>query len=303
MTRVDVLIPSRNELFLSQTVADVLAKARGEVAVYVVLEGYWPQPALPEDPRVHLLHNDQPQGLRRAVNQAAAASSGDYLMKLDAHCLMSEGWDEVLSRDCADNWIVIPPRYSLDPINWTIEQNRKPRRDYHYLSSPIGGWLKRQDYTMHGVEWWARCKERLGKPEYDLDETMSGQGSCWFMHRRHWERLGGYHPEDGYGLFINELQEIGNKTWCLGGALMTNKRCYYAHLHKGKQYGRMYHLDQADSRRGQLFCSDFWMHDRWRHPDKVHSFEWFIDHFWPVPDWPENWKELNAKGLSPNALP
>ena len=303
MIKTSVLIPSCNERFLKQTVDSLFATAAGEIEVIVMLDGPDQQWPLPEErPGLLLVHQLKRIGMRPAINCAAQLATGYFLMKLDAHCLLSDGWDDVLQKDCADNWIIIPPRYSLDPVNWCIEKNGKMRRDYHYLSSPIGGLLKRGDYTMHGVEWWERCKARVNKPEYDLDETMSGQGSCWFMSREHWDRLGGYHPEAGYGLFINELQEIGNETWCLGGALMTNKRCWYAHLHKGHQWGRMYHLDQTESRNGQLFCSDFWLHDRWKQPDKVRSFESMIDHFWPVPDWPDNWKALNASGFGPDTF-
>jgi hypothetical protein len=42
MSRVSVIIPSRNERFLAPTVADVLSKAAGEIEVITTLDGYWP---------------------------------------------------------------------------------------------------------------------------------------------------------------------------------------------------------------------------------------------------------------------
>ena len=48
--RVSVIIPSRNERFLTKTVIDLLAKAQGDIEIIAVLEGYWPDPPLPEDP-------------------------------------------------------------------------------------------------------------------------------------------------------------------------------------------------------------------------------------------------------------
>ena len=42
MSRVSLLIPARNERFLSRTVQDVCEKARGDVEVLVVLDGAWP---------------------------------------------------------------------------------------------------------------------------------------------------------------------------------------------------------------------------------------------------------------------
>ena len=106
MSKVSVIIPSRTELFLSQTVDDVFKKATGEIEVIVVLEGYWPEPPLQERPGLILIHHDQPMGLRKSINHGTDVATGEYIMKLDAHCLMAEGWDETLKADCDTDWIV-----------------------------------------------------------------------------------------------------------------------------------------------------------------------------------------------------
>ena len=41
---LSVIIPSRNEVFLQQTIDDVLRNAVGEIEVIAVLDGYWPEP-------------------------------------------------------------------------------------------------------------------------------------------------------------------------------------------------------------------------------------------------------------------
>jgi len=69
---------------------------------------------------------------------------------------------------------------------------------------------------------------------------------------------------------------------------MTNKRTSYCHLHKGKRYGRMYRISQSEIIKGHNFSSHYWMHDLW--PEREHDIGWFIDRFWPVPGWPEDWK-------------
>ena len=134
MSKVSVIIPSRNEQFLPQTVEDVITKARGEVQVIVVLEGYWPDPILPNYPNLVIIHHGKARGLRGAVNSAAKVASGEYLMKIDAHCLFAEGYDEALKADCEPNWVVAPRRYSLDAEKW--ERKDKHPIDYLYCDPP-----------------------------------------------------------------------------------------------------------------------------------------------------------------------
>ena len=42
MSKLSVIVPARNELFLNKTVDDLFAKAHGDVEVIAVLDGYWP---------------------------------------------------------------------------------------------------------------------------------------------------------------------------------------------------------------------------------------------------------------------
>lgn len=285
---ISVLIPARNELFLPQTVRDLLDKARGEVEVIVSLDGYWPEQPLPDDPRLVQIHRGQTHGMRAGINAAAAVAKGDYLLKCDAHCMFQEGYDLLLAENCDQDWVVIPRRFSLDAENWAIDQNGKPPRDYHYLCYPA--WDKNHDVGMHGVEWWDRGKQRAD-PQYEIDENMSFQGSCWFMSRRHFHDFLGGMSEVGYGTFTQEPQEIGMKTWLGGGKVMVNKRVWYAHLHKGTHYGRMWRMGRIDQQQiveGHAYSARYWMTNAWE--KRVHDIEWLIDRFDPVPTW-DNWPE------------
>jgi glycosyltransferase involved in cell wall biosynthesis len=287
LSKVSVIIPSRNERFMPQTVNDLYDHASGEIEVFVVLDGYWATELPAERPSLHYIHFGQARGMRAGINAAASVARGKYLLKCDAHCSFSPGWDEILQADCDDNWIVIPRRHSLDAENWCIDKNGKPPRDYHYLCYPDPN--KDHDGGMHGVEWPERGRQRA---EYDIDDTMSFQGSCWFMSRKHWDWIGGM-DEHGYGTFSQEPQEIGNKTWLGGGFIKVNKKCHYLHLHKGKQYGRMYHQDKSEVVAGHNYSAWFWMTDQ-PFNGRVHNIDWLVEKFWPVPTWPENWRESYA---------
>lgn len=296
MSLVSIVVPSRNERFLGKTVDDLLTKARGNVEVIAICDGYDPDPPLPEDARLRVVRFGAARGMRACINAGAAIARGGYLMKCDAHCMFAEGFDEVLKEDYAeDNWVLIPRRWSLDPENWAIEENGKGPRDYHYLSCPEWSIRERDDYSMHGLEWPERTKARQGRPEYDVDETMSWQGSMWFMSRSHWRRLGDGMSEDGYGTFSQEPQQIGLATQLGGGAIMVTKHTWYAHLHKGKRYGRGYHQDGGEIGRGHDYSARYWMSNAW--PDRVHNIEWLVDRFWPVPTWDQSWiDQARAEG-------
>jgi hypothetical protein len=118
MTDVSVLIPSRNEEFLKRTVEGVLATAEMDTEVIVVLDGEWADPGLEQHPKVTVVYVPESIGQRAATNLAAKLSTAKYVMKLDAHCILGQGWDRILMEDCEPNWTVIPRMYNLHAFNW-----------------------------------------------------------------------------------------------------------------------------------------------------------------------------------------
>jgi len=286
---LSIIIPSRNEIFLKNTVEDLLDKSESNIEIIAVLDGYWPDPMPREDKRVVYLHRGKAMGMRAAINGAAQIAKGNFLMKCDAHCMFDYGYDIKLMNDCEGNWVIIPRRKRLDAENWDIQDVGKPDVDYEYLSYPYAN--PKRDPGIHGTIWTSRAVERLNEPEYLVDENMSFQGSCWFTTKKHFlHRIGGL-QEEGYGTFIGEPQEIGMRTWLGGGKVMVNKKTWYAHLHKGKKYGRGYFMSKTEVRRGNRYSVNYWMNNNWE--DRIHDIEWLIERFWPVPTWPEDrslWK-------------
>ncbi len=131
---LSILIPSRNETFLVNTICDLLQKAEGEIEIIVVLDGYWTQPVA--DERVRYIHRGEALGMRAALNAAVCLAKGEFLMKIDAHCMVDQGFDVKLAADCEENWVVIPRRKRLDADNWCVQDVGKPDVDYEYLSCP-----------------------------------------------------------------------------------------------------------------------------------------------------------------------
>lgn len=285
---LSVIIPNRNSPFLTKTIKDILEKSSTEIEVIVNVDENWPDEFV-DDARVHYIHPSSPVGLRQGINNCVRLAKGKYIMKTDDHCMFAKDFDKVLIENhLEDNWVQIPRRYSLDAENWKINESR-PYRDYMYIDFPLKG--KAHDDGMHGVEWWDRQRERTD-PKYDIDDTPSMQGSCYFMTRNHFVNTLRFLQEEGYGQFSQEAQEIGFKTWLSGGALKVNKRTWYAHLHKGRTYGRMYNIPGFNDYtvKASNWSAEHWLNDK--EPNMIHKFEWFIDEKFPnMPSWPKKWKE------------
>src|SRR5688572_13106392 len=237
MPKLSIVIPSRDEQFLIPTIDDIFRNARGDTEVIAVLDSdKWPagwKEVTERHPRLHTLHNGQSLGMRASINRgfgSAMSRGADYIMKLDGHCALSEGFDITLLSEIEDNWVVIPRRGRLDPENWCATDTHKPDIDYHYLSFPndpndFGG------PGLNGKVWEERARERK---DIEVDEEMSSQGSAWLTSVANFQRLE-LMDELHYGKFWNEMQEIGLKCWLSGGKMMVNKRAKYLHLHKGRK--------------------------------------------------------------------
>jgi glycosyltransferase involved in cell wall biosynthesis len=287
---LSVIIPNRNSPYTTKTILDVLEKAVTNIEVVVNVDENWPNPLL-DDKRVTYIHPSSSRGMRWGINAAVSLARGKYIMKTDDHCMFDNAFDKKLIENHLDEkWVQIPRRYSLDADKWEINRTR-PFRDYMYLTFPKQAGMS--DSGLRGTEWWERQKTRTD-PKFDIDDTPSMQGSCYFMAKDHFENFLGGMSEVGYGSFAQEAQEIGNKTWLGGGALKVNKKTWYAHLHKGKQHGRMYHVNQdwyKEMIDGTNWSANYWMNNKWE--GRIHDFEWLVDEKFPdMPGWPKDWKKL-----------
>jgi hypothetical protein len=306
MAKLSIVIPSREERFLVPTIDDIFRNARGETEVIAVLDSdkwpdKWDEVVSRHAPRLHTIHNGASKGMRHSINVgfgSAKSRGAKYIAKSDGHIAFGEGFDEILLSEIEDNWLVIPRRLRLEPETWTIAEPEKLPHDYHYLSFPddpndFGG------AGLNGKPWIERTKERLDKPEYLIDDEMSSQGSFWLTSVANYERLE-FMDEASYGPFWNEMQECANKCWLSGGRVVVNKKTYYAHLHKGKKYGRGYRMDESWLKQGRNHTMKWIWNEAW--DKQTLPFEWLIDHFWPVPGWPENWREVLYAGRRPQSV-
>jgi glycosyltransferase involved in cell wall biosynthesis len=249
---VSVIIPARNERFLSKTLRDVASKARANTEIIAVLEGYWPDEIV-DDPKVHYLHFSQPRGMRGAINAGVALARGKFVMNLDGHCMVSEGFDEVLAGVCQDDWVCVPTRYRLDPENWVRNDGRRPAINYLYINDA--------NDTLDG-KLWDQKNRRRDLDALRVDDLIAAQGSCYFLPRARWYELE-LLDEEHYGTFRKDPQEVIFKNWTYGGRCVRVKDCWYAHLHKGRRYGRGYSTNSADWKKGDEYVKQWWTDSAW----------------------------------------
>ena len=278
---LSVVIPAKNEPYLDRTIKDCFDKAKGEVEVIAVLDGYWPDPPIQDRKGLTLIHHTEGIGQRPAINEGARIASGKYLMKLDAHCILDKGYDVKLAKDCEYEWTVIPRRHGIIEDKW---KRRPGRVDFMRLTSPD----EKGDLGLRAKAWPDYRKRP--EAEGDVCDVMTCQGSGWFLHLdRYWE-LGGL--DEGHGHWGAMGAEIGNKTWLSGGRLVVNKKVWYAHWQRGRKHtkgddtkttSRFYYLPRETVKIAHEYAKDLWFNNKW--PLQKRKFEWLIEKFSPVPGW------------------
>lgn len=270
---LSVIIPARNEIYLEKTIRNVLDNIRGNTEIIVILDGYLPEPQIiTNDERVYFIHNKESRGQRQSINQAAKFSNSKYIMKLDAHCAVDEGFDVKLMADCKYDWTVIPRMYNLDVA--TFKPKLHKRTDYMYIGWNEKGELRSLYYS--GKEWkkWHNRQE-------EIDDTMGCMGPCFFMHRQRFLDTGGC--DENHGSWGSQGIEVACKAWLSGGAMKVNKKTWFAHWFRGGSGpGFPYKLHQSDVDKARKYAEDTWLNNKWE--KQTRDFNWLLNKFKP-PTW------------------
>jgi glycosyltransferase involved in cell wall biosynthesis len=250
---LSVLIPSRNEQFLKNTVEGLLANKRGKTEVIIHLDGEWANPPLPDHPDLKIIYSPEAIGQRAGANKACKLSKAKYVMKLDAHCAVDEGFDVKLMADMQDNWTVVPTLYNLHAFDWKCKkcgnrwyQGAKPikcqksntdgNRPEHINEACDSTEFeqvivfkprlhRKSDYyrfddTLHFQYW--RAFANRPEAQGQIVDIMSIQGSCFMMTRERYLELN--ICDEAMGSWGQQGVEVALKTWLSGGRLATNKK-------------------------------------------------------------------------------
>jgi len=294
MAELSVIIPGRNEEFHQKTVENVLENSKGDTEIIVVLDGYWPNPPMPDHPKVTIIHHTIPVGQRAAVNEGARLSKAKFLMKLDAHCALAEGFDVQLMKDCKRrSWTLIPAMWNLHAFDWECQ---KCKKRYYQADRPetccdaqefekIMIWKPRErrvttswlfDKNMHFQYW--RGRKTRGK----IFETMCHIGACWFIHReQYWNQDG---LDEATGSWGQVGVETSCKAWLSGGKVLTDTNTWFAHMFRTNgDFSFPYKISGNDQERARKYSRDLWLNNKWE--KQKYPLNWLVERFSPVPGW------------------
>ena len=288
MVKVSIIIPVFKEPYLNKTIDSLLENCVEDVEIIPVFDGMMPEEPLPKDSRIKPVYLEENRGMRGAINAGLIAATGEFIAKIDAHCIVAYGFDKELVESCKENWLMIPRRYSLKEEGWCIDGTRYAR-DYHYFSFPEPSGHGRAIFI---GEWHARDKERK---DVIIDDTLAFQGSFWFANRKYFMSHVGFldDRERTYGSIAEDQLEIGLKYWLNGGEPKVHKGTWYAHLSKrghhyhNKVFSRLHKKDQQYID-GSEWATSHWMNNE--EPGMQETFQWLIKKFEP-PTW-ENYNNL-----------
>ena len=292
-----VIIPARNEEFLDRTIQDVLEHSHANTEVIAILDGYLPNPPLKSDSRVTIIYNPVSVGQRAAANQAAKIAKGKYLMKIDAHVALDDGFDVKMLeafKETGNNVTMMPMMRNLHCFDWVCPEGHRRYQSPSGVCEECGKptvkdivWFPkpsptthsfRFDKTMHFQYWGEWSKTQVG----DLRETMSIQGSCFMLTREKYFELDicseDFHSWGQQGV------EVACKTWLSGGRVIVNMKTWYAHMFRtrGGDFGFPYSNPQDKVNENRELSRELFQRDKW--PLATRKFQWILDKFNP-PDW------------------
>lgn len=294
---LSILIPARSEMFLARTVEELLKNIRGNTEILVGLDGEWADPPVKDHERVTVVYFGTSQGQRAATNRLCEMSRAKYIMKIDAHCTVDEGFDVKMMSEMQDNYTMIPTLYNLYGFDWVCPDGHKryqgpsgPCKDCGKPTTRDIIWKPRMsrksefyrfDTTLHFQYHGARKKDVL--KDDVLVDTMSAQGSCFMLTRaKYWELN---ICDEAHGSWGQQGTEIACKTWLSGGRLVTNRKTWYSHLFRtqGGDFSFPYpqsgkQVDKAREYSRKLFLDNTW-------DKQIYPLSWLIEKFRPLPDW------------------
>lgn len=319
---LSILIPARNEIYLARTVENILKNIRGKTEIIIGLDGAWADPPVIDDPRVTIFYKSESIGQRAMTNALCRLSTAKYVMKIDAHCAVDEGFDVkmVEAMKGHDDWTAVPALYNLHAFDWKCKkcgnvwyqsptprhcqlpgEARKdnPKCDNTTDFEKIMRWKPRKsrrneayraDPTLH----FQYHREQQRKAQGDFVETMSIQGSCFMLTReKYWELDICSEKFNSWG---QQGVEVAFKTWLSGGKVVTVRATWYAHMFRtqGGDFGFPFPLKENEVEYNRKLSREMFFENKWE--QQIYPLSWLIEKFKPLPEWhhPKN-KEIYDK--------
>lgn len=297
---LSILIPARNEEFISNTVAGIIKNKRGRTEVIVGLDGEWAKPGIMDHPDVRVVYMPKSIGQRAMTNKLCQLSTAKYVAKTDAHCAFDEGFDVKLMEGMQDDWTVVPVMRNLHAFSWVCDDcghetyqgpipegcaNAKcPARKYSFRKEVK--WIAKPSpqstaYLFNrNLQFWYfnELKKRQNGEGGPYVETMSLQGSFFMLTRKKYWELD--ICDETWGSWGQQGTEVALKTWLSGGKVVCNLNTWYAHMFRTQHgFSFPYPMSGADQRKARAISQDLFLNNKW--DKQVRPLSWVLDKFWP----------------------
>lgn len=259
MSKLSIIIPSRNEPYLQKTIDDIFKHSEADIEVVVGFDGCDIDHSISG---CKIYNTKEPIGQRAMQNKLVELSNSKYIMKLDAHCSLQQGFDRIMLESMEDNMVMTPIlcRLRTEHDNWTIEP--KPFTKKYYFDT--------------NMIFQYATKEEEDKDDNKLVETMALQGSCFVVERDtyfKWNLC-----DEKYGSWGFQGSEVACKTWLNGGRVVTNTDVFYGHMFRTDNLPYTRPKKEVDE---AMRCAQ----QLKKHP----KMEWLVKKFNYPCDWTDDW--------------
>jgi len=295
MYDLSVIIPAREEEWLSNTIDDIIKNKRGNTEIIVVLDGYWTE--IKDYKDVKIIHLAESIGQRAAQNLGVKASKSKWVMKLDAHCAVDEGFDVKMLEGAEEDMTLVPVMRNLHVFDWECNncgmkeyQGPDPKqcRNEECANDPQSFkktlvWNPKTNpqnsaYRFNkNLQFKYFPELRNTQNKTGLVETMSLQGSCFMCTReKYWSiKL----CDESWGGWGQQGSEVAIKTWLSGGRVMCNRDTWYGHLFRTQHgFSFPYPMSGNDQHRARKISQDIFLNNKW--DKQVKPLSWLLDRFW-----------------------
>lgn len=311
MRELSVIIPGNNEMFMAQTIEDVLKNKRADTEIIAVLDSKWANPPIEQHPDVNVIYVPEVIGQRAATNIGVKLSKAKYVMKLDAHCSWDEGYDLKMLEafeQTGDNVTMVGIMRNLWAYDWKCYhcgwkkyqgptpqrcdqcgKTDKMRRKMMWIGKKnpqsTSFSFDSEPHFQYFEDWKHRPQYIKDKAEKGLTETMSLQGSCFMCTRDKYWKLN--LCDESFGSWGNQGIEVACKTWLSGGRVLCNHKTWYAHMFRTQGGDFSFPYDQS-GRGVEKTKKKVWEHFfNGKFKKQIHPVSWLVEKFWPVNGWSE----------------
>ena len=252
---LSIIIPSRCEEFLQQTIDDIFLHSElgNDMEVLVGLDGWFPKKEngtydlelkdwaaeFKFSPRIKLFHNLEPIGQRAMQNKLIRYSDAKYIMKLDAHVSMSQGFDKVMVEimEANPNIVLVPALGNLHVYDWICPLKHRTYQGKKDKCEQCGDSNLKKELV-----WEISSKLysdfyfdkdlifQFGDPErFDmLGEVKGVQGSGFMVSRENYWKWN--LCDESWGSWGQQGYEVYKKTIKNGGKVFCTRKSFMGHF-------------------------------------------------------------------------